>query len=197
VIILTWIAGIVGALGVAGAIVAIIAVPAVAIPILQNIVSWLLKCKRCLYALAIIIGGTALWWSGHHTAVVACRESELSAELRNREADLENASNARSDETARANKIEGDASDQHAKDLKDIEDLKKRPATCVFDDTDAGFIGVPNDKSWTGDAQPPASAGKIAQNLPGAVSHQRLLLPLVRNSWLPWRGRKSDAAPHQ
>jgi len=195
VIILTWIAGIVGAPGVAGAIVAIIAVPAVAIPILQNIVSWLLKCKRCLYALAIIGACLASWWSGHHTAVVACRESELSAELRNREIDLEKASQARSDETARANKIEGDASDQHAKDLKDIAELKKRPTTCVFDDTDAGSVS--DDKSGSGNAQPPAGSSKIAPNLPGAVSHQRLLLPLVRNSWLPWRGRKSDAAPHQ
>jgi high-affinity Fe2+/Pb2+ permease len=64
----TWIAGIVGVLGVAGAIAAMIFVPAVAIPIMQNFVAWILKCKPCLYATAAIALCVGSWWWGHHQA---------------------------------------------------------------------------------------------------------------------------------
>ena len=88
---LGWILGIVSVLGVAGTIAAAVLFPAVVIPVLQRIVAAVLGCKPCLYALAVVALMAASWWHGHHTAVVACRESELAAELRNKQIDLDNA----------------------------------------------------------------------------------------------------------
>jgi hypothetical protein len=156
-IIFSWIIGIIGALGVAGTIAAVILFPAVVIPLLESIVAFILKCKPCLFAIAFVVACSASWWHGHHTAAVACRESELAAELRNKQIDLDNAKKAKDDETERANTIEAGANDQHTKDAAYIEELKNRPdPTCVLDDIDLG--GVPNRRHWPRRAKPPASA---------------------------------------
>lgn len=153
--IITWVFGIVGVLGVAGTIAAAILFPAVVIPILQSIVSFILKCKPCLIAIAIIVACSASWWHGHHTAVVACRESELAAELRNKQIDLDNAKQAKDDESHRANTIEAESNDQHAKDAAYIEELKNRPMpSCALDDGDVG--GVPDRSSRPGGKKSPA-----------------------------------------
>lgn len=186
----------IGVAGVGGAIAAVIAIcvlgPAVVIPVVQAAVEQFIKCIACVAVTVFVLSTVGAYWVGHHQAVVECREVDLAAELRNREIDLENASKARSDETERANKIEVDSSEQHKKDLALIADLKNRPATCAFDATDAG---VPDDKSGAGNAQPAASADKAGSGGAGTVPHKRLLLPVVRDSWMPWRGRKSNAAP--
>jgi hypothetical protein len=191
----TWLIGI---FGVGGAITAAVACvmlgPAVVIPIVQSAFVRFIQCTWCVVAVVFVLSTTGAYWVGVHQEAQKCRANDLAAELRNREIDLENASKARSDETERANKIEGDSSEQHAKDLSDIAELKKRPATCAFDDIDSG---MPDDKSRPGNAQPPAGTDKAGADIPGAVPHKRLLLPMVRNSWLPWRGRKSDAPSHQ
>lgn len=192
----TWLIGLVGVGGAIAAVAAgVILGPAVVIPIVQVAATKFIRCTVCVVATVFVLATVGAYWVGHHEAVVACHDADLAAELRNREIDLENASKARSDETERANKIEGDSSEQHAKDLKEIADLKKRPPTCAFDDTDAG--GVPNDKPRSSNAKSSAGADAAGTGFSGAVPHKRLLLPMVRNSWLPWRGRKSDAAPHQ
>jgi hypothetical protein len=151
--IMPWILGIVGVLGVAGTIAAAVLFPAVVIPVLESIVAFIMKCKPCLYAIALIAACSAAWWHGHHTAVIACREGELAAELRNKQVDLDNAKKAKDDETERANKIEAGANDQHEHDAAYIEQLKNRPdPTCLLDDPD--LIGVPNHQSGPGGAKP-------------------------------------------
>jgi len=154
---LPWVLGVVGVLGVAGTIAAVILTPAVAVPILQSIVTWIIKCRPCLYAIVLVAACSAAWWHGHHTAVVACREDELAAKLRNTQIDLDNAKKAKSDETERANKIEAGANEKHEKDVAYIEQLKNRPDTlCVLDDPD--LVGLPNHKSRPRHAKPAASA---------------------------------------
>jgi hypothetical protein len=192
----TWLIGTLGVAGAAATIAGLVFLgPAAVAAIVQPIFAKFIACTTCVVLTAALLSTVGAYWVGHHQAEVQCRAADLAAELRNREIDLENASKARSDETERANKIEGDSSDQHAKDLKEIADLKTRPATCIFDDTDSGRMS--DDKSRTGNAKPAAGANTAGSNLPGPVPHKRLLLPMVRNSWLPWRGRKSDAAPNK
>ncbi len=153
--IMPWVLGIVSVLGVAGTIAAVILFPAVVIPILEGVVAWIMKCKPCLYAILLVAACSAAWWYGHHTAVVACREDEIAAELRNKQIDLDNAKKAKDDETERANKIEAGANDQHEKDTAYIEQLKNRPdPLCVLDDPD--LIGLPDHKSRPGGAKPAA-----------------------------------------
>lgn len=144
---LSWILGIVSVLGIAGTIAAVILVPAIAIPILQSIVAQILRCKPCLYVLAVIGMCIASWWYGHHQAVLDCRAGELAAELRNKQADLDAANAAASDEKARAKSIEESANVQRSNDAAYIASLEARPA-CLLDDGDIG--GVPNDKSRPG-----------------------------------------------
>lgn len=141
---LTWVLGIVAALGVAGTIAAAIIFPAVVVPVLQNLVSWLLRCKPCLYALAVAGLMAACWWHGHHQAVLECREAELAAVIRNQEFDLATAQNAKADADKRARDIEESANEQAKKDADYIATLKAKPA-CELDDDDIG--GMPNDKS--------------------------------------------------
>lgn len=192
----TWL---IGLLGVGGAVAAIAGAvflgPTAVVAIIQPLAVKFIKCTACVVVVVFVLSTVGAYWVGHHQMAIECRNADLAAELRNREIDLENASKARSDETERANKIEGDSSEQHTKDLKEIADLKKRPPTCAFDDVDSG--SVPDDKPGPGSAKPPAGTDKAGASVPGAVPHKRLLLPVVRNSWMPWRGRKSDAPPHQ
>lgn len=154
-VLLSWILGIVGALGVTGAIAAFFLIPAVAIPIMQGFVSWLLKCKPCLYVLAVASLCFASGWYGRYEAVQECKADAIAAELRNREIDVANASKALSDETERANKIENDANDRQSKDAGYIKSLESRPA-CALDDSDLG--GLPNDNAGTGGKKSPARA---------------------------------------
>jgi hypothetical protein len=195
-VVATWL---IGVLGVGGAIAAVVAIvflgPAAVIAIVEPIFARFIACRACIVVVVFVLATTGAYWVGHHQAAQECREADLAAELRNREIDLTIASTARSDETERANKIEANASEQHAKDLQDIADLKKRPPTCIFDDTDAG--SVPDDKPGPSGAQPPAGASKAGPRVPGAVPHKHLLLPMVWNSWLPWGRREGDAAPHK
>jgi hypothetical protein len=156
-VIFTWLLGIFGALGVTGTIVAVVFFPAVAVPILQSIVTWILKCKPCLYALAVAVLMFSSWWLGHHQAVLDCRAGELAAELRNKQIDLDEAKKAAADESTRANTIEAQSNDQHAKDLAYISELKNRPdPSCAFDDGDLPD-GVPAYKPWTRFKKPAAS----------------------------------------
>jgi apolipoprotein N-acyltransferase len=153
---LSWILGVVSVLGVAGAIAAIVLVPAVAMPILQNIVARILSCRPCLYAVAIIAACITSWWFGHHQAVLDCRAGELAAELRNKQADLDNARKSAADEAARATTIEASANDQRSKDAAYIATLEARPA-CALDESDLG--GVPGRrKSRPGFTKPAAGA---------------------------------------
>lgn len=195
---LTWILGIASFLGIGGMIAVYFLFPAL-VPViasaLTKLIQKFLACSWCKIIAALLVVFFVGWWLGHHKAELECRAANVAAELRNAQIDRDNAVKAKTDESNRANQIETDANDQHTKDIQAIADLKKRPPTCAFDDTDAG--GVPNDKSGTGNTQPPAGPDKADAGVPGSVPHKRLLLPMVRNSWLPWRGRKSDAAPHQ
>jgi len=153
--ILPWVLGVVGVLGVAGTIAAAFLFPAVVIPILESFVAWVIKCKPCLYAIVLVAACSAAWWHGNHTAIVACRQDELTAELRNKQIDLDIAKKAKDDETKRASKIEEVANDQHTKDAAYIDQLKNRPdPLCVLDDTD--LSGLPNHKSWPRHAKPAA-----------------------------------------
>jgi hypothetical protein len=141
---LSWVLGIVGVLGVGGAIAAFIFVPALAIPILQNLVSWLIRCKPCLYALVLCAACFASWWFGHHQAALECREEALAAELRNKQFDLENEQKAKADAEKRAKEIEDSSNERAKSDAEYIERLKAKPA-CELDDDDIG--GMPNNKS--------------------------------------------------
>jgi hypothetical protein len=138
-VVLTWILSVVGVLGVGGAIAAAVLFPAVAIPLLQSIVARVIACRSCLYALALIGACMASWWLGHHQAVLDCRTGELAAQIRNQQADLDNARKSADDETNRANSIEASANDQHAKDMDYIKSLESRPA-CALDDGDIGSV---------------------------------------------------------
>lgn len=155
--VLSWILGIVGVLGVGGAIAACIAAPAIAIPLLTKATDFLLRCKPCLVALAIGAAALGGWWYGHHAATAECREAEMAAELANREADLEAASKARSDETQRANAIAARARTREKDDADFIAHLKGRKA-CLFDDDDVGDDGVPDNTSRARRARPAAGA---------------------------------------
>lgn len=140
----TWIGAAIGTLGIAGTIAAMIAFPTVVIPVLQSVVSAILKCRPCLIALVFfasvsgaLYGG---YWYGRSIEKAVCREGELAAELANREADLEAQSKARSDETERANRLERAAADRALSDAAFIKSLQDRPpgSAWVFDDLDAG-----------------------------------------------------------
>jgi hypothetical protein len=153
--ILPWVLGVVGVLGVGGTIAAAFLFPAIVIPVLESIVAFIMKCKPCLYAIALIAACSAAWWHGHHTAVLACRQDELSAELRNKQIDLDNAKKSAANEASRASKIEADANDRQTKDAAYIEQLKNRPdPLCVLDDPD--LRGLRNHKSRPGRAKPAA-----------------------------------------
>lgn len=134
-----WAFTIVGVLGLGGAIAALIFVPAAAIPILQSVVSAILRCKPCLYALAVmaLMGGS--WWHGHHTAVLACREAELTAELRNKQIDLENERIAKAEAERQVKEIEDSSNERAKSDAEYIERLKSKPA-CLLDDDDIGLL---------------------------------------------------------
>jgi hypothetical protein len=132
---MAWIIPIVGVLGVGGTIAAAIFFPSIVIPILQSI----MRCKPCLYALAVIVAMSGSWWHGNHTASVACRESELAAELRNKQIDLDNAHKAMADETERVKSIEDQANARQKNDADYIAHLEKRPA-CLLDDADVGGL---------------------------------------------------------
>jgi hypothetical protein len=144
VIPITWIVAVVSTCGIAGTIAAAIAFPAVVIPILENFVSWFLKCKPCIYAMAIVAACFASWWFGHHQAVLQCREAELAAELRNKQFDLEREQQGKADAERRAKEIEDSANERAQKDADYIAKLKDKPA-CLLDDDDIG--GMPDDKS--------------------------------------------------
>ena len=193
---LTWL---IGTVGVAGAVAIIVAViylgPAAVLAIIEPLFARFIACIPCIVFVVFVLATTGAYWIGHHQEAKQCKAAELAAALRNTQIDRDNAVKAKADETNRANQIETDANDQRRKDLADIALLKNRPATCAFDDTDAGSL--PDNKSGSGNAHPPAGSDKAGEGSAGAVPHKRLLLPMVRHSWLPWRGRKSDAAPHQ
>jgi hypothetical protein len=150
---LTWIAGIVGVLGVGGAVAAAIAFPTVVIPVLQSIVSQILKCKPCLCAIILIGACWASWWFGHHKAVLDCRAGELAAKIAAQQADLDNAKKSAADEANRANTIEATANDQRDKDAAYIATLQARP-TCDLDESDLGI--VPNRQSRPSSKKSPA-----------------------------------------
>ncbi len=128
-----WLLSIVGVLGVGGTIAAAVLFPAVVIPILQSI----MRCKPCLYALAVMVLMGGSWWHGHHTAVLACRESELAAELRNKNIDLENERKAKADAEKQVKEIEDSSNERAKTDAEYIERLKAKPA-CLLDDDDIG-----------------------------------------------------------
>lgn len=153
-VVTTWAFAVVAALGVGGTIIACILAPAIALPILESVVSAILRCKICMWILLALALCAGSFWFGHHTAVLACREAEFAAELRNRNIDLENASKARSDETERANDIKAKANEQHAKDADYIEQLKNVPA-CLLNDTDINGMHKP---VWSGRAKSPAGS---------------------------------------
>ncbi len=100
----------------------------------------LLSCRPCLYVLAVVASLGGAWWHGHHTAVLACREAELQAVVRNQRIDLEIANKATVDEANRAIEIEVNASEQRKKDAEYIASLKAIPA-CALTDADLLFDG--------------------------------------------------------
>jgi hypothetical protein len=123
--ILMWIVTIASSLGVIGAIAACILVPAVAIPILQSIVSAILKCKPCLIALAIFASLFVGALYGSHVATAKCKAGQLAAQLHNKQIDLDVASEtakeadmARSESADRAVQSEKKVA-EYAKALKD------------------------------------------------------------------------------
>jgi len=151
---LTWILGLVSTLGIGGAIAAVVLTGGAALPIIEEILLKILRCHPCMVVVVLI--GTLLggYWYGRHEEAGACKAAEIAAELRNREIDLERQSQARSDETERANRIAADAA-QRAKDDADyIAGLKSRPG-CLFDDLDAGVRQRPG---GAGAAQPAGGA---------------------------------------
>ena len=140
----TWVGAAVGVLGIGGAIAAVIAFPTVVIPVLQSLVSAILKCRPCLIAIVYTASVTGAlyggYWYGRHIEKEACKQDELAAELANREADLAAQSKARSDETERANRLERGAAERALQDAQFIKGLQDRPpgSAWLFDDLDAG-----------------------------------------------------------
>jgi hypothetical protein len=192
----TWLIGLFGVGGAIAVIAGLIFLgPAAVAAIVQPLVTKFMSCIWCIVVVVFVLSTTGAYWVGIYHEASLCRADELSAKLRNAQIDRDNAVAAKTDESNRANQIETDADDQHRKDLADIASLKNRPPTCAFDDVDSG--GVPNNKSGAGVAQPSSGAGTADAKSAGPVPHKRLLLPMVRNSWLPWRGRASDAPAHK
>lgn len=134
---LTWFLGIASVLGVGGSIAAIVLTGGAALPIIERILLSILRCTPCMVVVALIGAVLGGYWYGRHEEKAKCKAEQLAAELRNREIDVEKQSQARSDETERANRIEADAA-QRAKDDADyIAKLQGRPG-CLFDDLDVG-----------------------------------------------------------
>lgn len=148
-----WIVSGVGFLGVAGTIAAVIMVPAVAVPILQSIVSAILRCKPCLIALSILAALFTGALYGAHVEKAKCRAGELAAKLRNAQIDVENAEKAAKDESNRAKSIEDAASARQKADADYIAKLKGNPA-CNLDDSDLGRM---RDKSRASRKNAPSS----------------------------------------
>lgn len=150
----TWLIGLFGVGGAVAMIAAVIFLgPAAVVAVIEPLIAKFMSCLWCIVAAVFLLATVGSYWVGHHTAVVACREDQLAAALRNKQIDLDNAKKAKDDETERANKIEVGANDQHEKDAAYIEQLKNRPDTaCVLDDPD--LLGVPNHQSGPGGAKP-------------------------------------------
>lgn len=128
-----WVITAISTLGIVGTIAACILVPAVAIPILQSVVRFILGCKFCmavLAAVALLFAG-ALY--GAHVEKAKCRAQALAAELAAKNIDLKAAKEAE----AAANKANAELADQANADRERIADyaeqLKKRPnAACTL-----------------------------------------------------------------
>jgi hypothetical protein len=152
----SWAIGIVGVTGMVACIVAMIWLgPVVVNAIIGPIFSRFIACTRCVVAVVFVLTTIAAYWLGHHQAVNECRDAELSAALRNKQIDVENAEKAKADETTRANTIEAESNDRHQSDLAEIAKLKSRPPTCAFDDNDVGRV---HDDSRSGRKNAPAGA---------------------------------------
>ncbi len=151
---LSWVLGVVSVLGVGGAIAALIFFPVVAVPILQKTVEWLLGCKRCLYALAIVALALAAFWGGHHKAVLDCRADNAAAALRNQQLDLDIAHRAAEAESTLIKSIEDKASAREKKDDGYVAKLESHPApACALDDNDGD--GLSNYQSGAGNKTSP------------------------------------------
>ncbi len=191
----TWLIGLFGVGGAIAIIAGLIFLgPAAVTAIVQPVITKFISCIWCIAFVVFILSTTGAYWVGVHQEAQKCRANELAAELRNAQIDRDNAVKAKTDESNRVNQIKTDANDQHEKDLQAIADLKKRPTTCAFDDIDAGSV---RDKSGTSNAQPATGSDTIDAGVSRPVPHQRLLLPMVRHSWLPWRRRTRDAPAHK
>lgn len=117
------------------------------LPALSGTLTFILRCKPCLIALAVIVALVASNWLGQHKARTECREGQMAARLANKQADLDNAKKAAADAKARADAIEGDASDQRKEDAGYIASLKNRPACDLTDDD---ISGLPNHRNRNG-----------------------------------------------
>ena len=117
------------------------------LPILSGVFKAVLRCKPCLIALAIVAALVTSFWLGQHKARLECQEAQLMAKLANQRADLESAKKAEADAKSRADKIEGEASDQRKEDADYIARLKGRPACDLTDDD---ISGLPNHRNRNG-----------------------------------------------
>jgi hypothetical protein len=156
---MTWL---IGAVGVGGAIATIVGLvtlgPAAVVAWFEPLLVKFLSCLWCVVAVVFLLSTVAAYWVGHHTAEGESRAAELAAELRNKQIDLDNATKAASDESTRANTIEAQANDQHAKDETYIAELKNRPdPACALDDSDLP-VGVRVPKPRARSAKPAAGA---------------------------------------
>lgn len=187
----------VGVFGVGGAIALAIAViylgPQAVLMLAQPLLKRFLSCRPCVAVTAALLGALAAYWLGHHQAVVECRAEGLNSRIAAQQADLEAARKAREDEANRANSIEVNANEQHAKDLEFIARLQQNPA-CGFDPGAGGNAGRVPDLHTAG-AQP--AAGTKPPDAAGGAPRARFRLPLpvVRDRGLPRQEPGRDAAP--
>lgn len=153
----TWLIGLFGVGGAVAAVAGLVFLgPAAVTAIVEPLLAKFIACTWCIVAVVFVLSTTGAYWVGHHEEEKACRAADLAAELRNAQIDRDNAVKAQADESQRADTITETSNAQHQKDLADIDALSKRPATCAFDDTDAGVVpaGKPRSRWKKAPARP-------------------------------------------
>lgn len=143
---LFWIISAVASLGIVGTIVACILVPAVAIPIVQSVVRYIIGCKPCLAAMAIFVAAFGGYLYGGHVERAACRASELSAKLEAQRLDLQAAKEAAEQAAMARDESAARAAESEQKVAEYAEALKRRPANAACTLVPDDFDGVRNDR---------------------------------------------------
>lgn len=148
----------VGLLGVGGAVAAFILAPSIAAPIATAAINWLLRCRPCLVALALVAAWTAGDLTGRHKANQRCAAAQLRAELAVKNDDLAKARESEADARARVSALEAERAAQKKETESYVESLKRRAdGRCLA--TDADVRGLRDDPPGKPQSRPPGKAG--------------------------------------